>query len=203
MFKNFLLYGGTIKKDFIKRSGAEMDKEQLQKLYQQEGYYWGKKPNQLAARVLECLPAEQRKGAKAVDLGAGEGRDSVYLAAHGLDVWAVDIAPAGLAKAHSLAQEQGTSLRTLAADLNHVELPEKMDVVYSIGALQYIHPENRERQFRHFQEQTHPGGWHVLLAFVEHPDVAIAPDWGNNEYLYGREELQAYYSHWQIRDTYE
>ncbi|WP_018131517.1 methyltransferase domain-containing protein [Effusibacillus pohliae] len=180
-----------------------MDKQQLQQLYLRAEYYWGKEPNRLATRFPDLVPENERSGKKLVDLGAGEGRDSVFLAEQGFAVLAVDIAPAGLDKARRLADERNVRIETLEADVNDLILPELVDVLYSIGTLQYIEPQNRQRQFRHFKQRTAPGGLHVLFAFVEHPDVQPAPDWGQNEYLYARDELQSYYRDWETVDTYE
>ncbi|PYI53971.1 SAM-dependent methyltransferase [Paenibacillus flagellatus] len=170
-----------------------MDKEQLQRLYGGTDYYWGKEPSFLAGRVAQVVPPDKKAGATLLDLGAGEGRDSVRFAELGFDVVAVDWAPAGLAKASRLADERGVRIATREADLNDFAWEGEADVVYSIGALQYIRPDRRAEQFRRFRDGTAPGGVHVLFAFVDHPDVAPAPDWGVNEYLYGRDELMRYY----------
>jgi tellurite methyltransferase len=180
-----------------------MDKEQLQEMYSQEEYYWGKEPNTLAQRILDYIPKDQIHGKKVIDIGAGEGRDSVFLAKHGFDVLAMDVAPAGLAKAKKLASEMNTTIRTVEGDVNHFILPHSVDIIYSIGTLQYIHPRNRVQQFNHFKENTLPNGLNVLFAFIEHPDIEIAPDWGKNEYLYQRNELQSYYVDWETLFTEE
>lgn len=180
-----------------------MDKEQLQEIYLKEEYYWGTEPNELVEKVLQYIPEDQRKGKKLVDLGAGEGRDSVFFAKEGFRVLAVDISPAGLMKAEKLASKEKVALKTLEEDINDLILLEEVDIIYSIGTLQYLKPENRKRQFEHFKASTREGGLHILFAFIEHPEVDIAPDWGKNEYLYGREELQSYYLDWDILDTYE
>jgi tellurite methyltransferase len=187
----------------IKFGGTIMDKEQLQQIYLQEEYYWGKEPNQLAQRILDYIPRNEIKGKKVLDLGAGEGRDSVFLAKEGFDVLALDISPAGLDKAKRLANEMNTTIRTLEGDLNTFILPYKVDVIYSIGTLQYIHPNNRDKQFQHFKDNTLSNGLNVLFSFIEHPDIKIAPDWGKNEYLYQREELQSYYVDWETLFTEE
>ncbi|MED1951117.1 SAM-dependent methyltransferase [Brevibacillus centrosporus] len=180
-----------------------MDKEQLQTLYLQEEYYWGKEPNQLAKSVLNYYQDEPVQGKRAVDLGAGEGRDSVFLAKQGFAVTAMDFAPAGLEKAKRLAKEMGTTLHTVEGDINQFLLTEPVDLLYSIGALQYIHPENRAKQFKQWQKCTATGGLHVLFAFTRHPEVEIAPDWGKNEYLYDRDELPGYYTDWETVHTEE
>lgn len=178
---------------FSQKECGSMDKEQLQPLYLQENYYWGKEPNELAKKILNYAAPPR----KVVDIGAGEGRDSVFLAQQGFDVLAMDIAPAGLDKVSRLAEEFDTQVQTFEANINDVVFSDSFDVVYSIGALQYIEPGNRSRQFDHFKSITHPNGIHVLFAFMDHSEVAIAPDWGQNEYLYQPKELESYYSDWQ------
>ncbi|MEC2131436.1 class I SAM-dependent methyltransferase [Brevibacillus centrosporus] len=99
------------------------------------------------------------------------------MAKQGFAVTAMDFAPAGLEKAKRLAKELGTTLHTVEGDINQILLTEPVDLLYSIGALQYIHPENRAKQFKQWQECTAPAGLHVLFAFTRHPEVEIAPDW--------------------------
>lgn len=180
-----------------------MDPAELEAIYLQDDYYWGKKPNRLAETVVRIIPVTGGSGKRLVDLGAGEGRDSVFLAKHGFSVVAVDVVPAGLDKARRLASENGVEITTVNANLNDFLLPAGIDVVYSNGALEYIRPELRAKRFKHFREQTAPGGYHFMFAFSEHPEVEIAPDWGNNEYLYKRDELSSFYECWEIIEKYE
>jgi len=173
-----------------------VDKETLQALYAADGYYWGTEPNALATRVGDYVSPWPEK--TLIDLGAGEGRDSVYLAAQGFRVTAMDCVALGLEKALKLAAKNSVHLHTLEGDVNTVKFPQAFDVVYSIGALQYIQPQHRPRQFDHFKANTTPKGVHVLFAFLDHPDVAVAPDWGQNEFLYQINELKSYYENWRV-----
>ena len=175
-----------------------MTDERLQRMYAGDDYYWGREPNGFALRVLDLLsPPRERCGLRAVDLGAGDGRDAAFFAEHGLDVLAVDVAANALKKAERLARERGVRLRVRQDDINTLVLPGSFDLVYSIGAIQYILPERRQERFAYLREQTAPGGLHALFAFVDHPDVPPAPDWGEDEYPYGPDELPGYYAGWR------
>lgn len=169
--------------------------EQLQEIYAGEGYYWGTEPNGFARRTLGFL--EEPEGLRAVDLGAGEGRDAVLFAERGLRTLAVDISPNGLEKAELLARERGVRIETRRGDVNDLALEGSLDLVYSIGAVQYIEPARRPERFERLKEHAAPDGLHALLTFVEHPDVPPAPDWGENEYLYAPGELRGYYAGWE------
>lgn len=172
-----------------------MKYDELQEMYAGDCYYWGTEPNELVERAVEHAP--ERSAPTAIDVGAGEGRDSVYLAAHGFDVTAVDVAPNGLEKAERLAAERGVDIEVAQADVNTLALATPVDVFYSIGTIQYLRPENRSEQFTHFKARTNPGGVHALFAFVYRDDIPPAPDWGENEYYYAESELDEYYADWE------
>ena len=173
-----------------------MDLDELGEAYGREEYYWGTEPNDLARRAVEYLADPE--GAVVADVGAGEGRDAVFFAERGATVYAIDPVPEGLEKAERLADDRGVGIRTERGDVNDLELPETVDLFYSIGTIQYLRDENRSEQFDHFREATRFGGVHAVFAFVDHPEVATAPDWGDDEYFYERGELRGYYDDWEI-----
>lgn len=176
--------------------------DERERLYGQDEYYWGTEPNEMAEETVD-LASDIGDELTVVDVGTGEGRDAVVFAEQGWDVYAIDVSPNGLRKAERLADRRGVMLQTVQADANDVTLPGSVDVVYSAGTIQYILPENRERQFDHFKEATDPNGIHAMFAFVDHPDVPTPPDWTDNEHFYARGELADYYDDWetlQIRE---
>ena len=65
---------------------------------QDSGTVWSRTPN----ATLESLLADAAPGS-AVDLGAGEGRNAIWLDTHGWDVTAVDFSEAGLATGRTRA----------------------------------------------------------------------------------------------------
>ena len=62
---------------------------------------------------------------RALDIAAGEGRNSVFLAQHGFKVEAIDISEAGLEKAKKLAQEKGVEVTIIETDLETYQIKEK------------------------------------------------------------------------------
>lgn len=179
-----------------------MEFEEREQVYGRDEYYWGTEPSSLAKLTEEYLP-DGPVGRRLLDLGAGEGRDAVFFADLGFDVYAVDISPAGLEKANRLATENDVELTTLEADANDFEFPKPMDVFFSTGAVQFIRPEVRRRQFRRFQRATIPGGLHAVFAFVDHPVIPPAPDTTDDQYLFDRDELQGYYEAWETLHSEE
>jgi SAM-dependent methyltransferase len=77
------------------------------------GYLFGTQPNAFLASQAHRLT----RGAKALSIADGEGRNGVFLAERGLDVLAIDFSPVALAKSRELAADRGVALRTEQADI--------------------------------------------------------------------------------------
>ena len=77
----------------------------------------GKRANPFLRGHIALLP----KG-KALDLAAGEGRNAVFLAQHGLKVDAVDISEIGLRKTQELAGKRTVRVHTILADLDTYQI---------------------------------------------------------------------------------
>ena len=80
-----------------------MDRQQWDERYSGAEFEWSVHPNQFVAEQLAGLPP-----GRALDLAAGEGRNSVWLAGRGWSVTAVDFSRVGLEKGRQLV---GAGLR--------------------------------------------------------------------------------------------
>ncbi|MEI2785642.1 MAG: methyltransferase domain-containing protein [Candidatus Nanopelagicales bacterium] len=80
-----------------------MDAHAWDDRYAAEDRVWGGEPNRFVVQYLGDLPP-----GSAIDLGAGEGRNSVWLAQQGWDVTAVDFSATGLRKARQMAAMPGS-----------------------------------------------------------------------------------------------
>lgn len=86
---------------------------------------WSAGPNRFVEEELRGLAP-----GRAADLGAGEGRNAIWLAEQGWDAVAVDFSPVGLEKARELAERRGVTVETRVADLTTEELdPGSYDLV--------------------------------------------------------------------------
>lgn len=99
-------------------NASQQDKERWNRKYATDDYIAGKEPVAFLRDHLPLLP----KG-KALDIAMGEGRNGVFLAAHGFEVTGIDISEVGLKKAQALAKERGVTIRTKVVDLEEYQLP--------------------------------------------------------------------------------
>ena len=89
-----------------------MDSSEWDRRYAGSELVWTAEPNRFVVAEVQDLPP-----GRALDLGAGEGRNSLWLAARGWQVTAVDFSAAGLDKARRLAQARGVSAGWVLADV--------------------------------------------------------------------------------------
>jgi len=64
-----------------------------------------------------------------LDLGSGQGRDSLYLASIGYQVTAVDNSMVGICQTLIKARKMGLKLKAIEADVFNVQLEEKFDII--------------------------------------------------------------------------
>lgn len=118
---------------------------------------WGTGPNRFVVEELSALPP-----GRAVDLGAGEGRNSIWLAEHGWQVTAVDFSAAGLDRAARLAADRGVSVDWVQGDLLTWE---SAPGGYDLVLIAYIHlpSGNLARLFRAAAAAVAPGGTLLVI----------------------------------------
>lgn len=178
--------------DFV-RAASPYDKE-----YEKPEYYWGLKHSELAEQVVNILQRDSQNTIKLLDVGSGEGRDAIYFAQCGYVVDALEISLPGIEKIEHYSHSTGHPVNAIQADLIDYALVNDYDVIYSMGALQFLPPRLRQRQFEQYKKFTRPHGIHAHLVFVEKPFIAVAPDWQTNEYFYKSGDLACFYHDWEI-----
>lgn len=139
-----------------------MDSREWDERYSSDGYTWKTEPNQfVAAELADLAPG------RALDLAAGEGRNSVWLAGRGWHVTAVDFSRTGLAKGRKLAAERGVDVDWVVADLlGYVPAAAAFDLV--LIAYLHLEPPSRAVVLGRAAAALAPGG---TLFMVGH-DVA-------------------------------
>jgi len=127
-----------------------------------DGYLFGTEPNAWLVEHAGCWSPGQR----VLAVADGEGRNSVYLAGHGLQVEAFDISPVGVEKARRLAAERGVTPRFTVASCDRFDWPQAAyDGVVAVF-VQFADPAMRARLFEHMKRALKPGGWLLLQGYT-------------------------------------
>lgn len=125
--------------------------------YATSDYVWKSGANQFVEEYLTDL-----EPARAIDLGAGEGRNAVWLATKGWNVTAVDFSSVGLEKGARLATDHGVEVDFVEADATTYEPPAPVELVLLV----YLQLEERDRQtvLEHAATWLEPGGTLFVIA---------------------------------------
>jgi SAM-dependent methyltransferase len=112
---------------------SHVDSQQWDERYSGTEFEWTTRPNQFVAAELADLPP-----GRALDLAAGEGRNTVWLAERGWRVTAVDFSRVGLEKGRKLGAARGVDeaqVDWIVADLRDYE-PERG--AYDLALIAYL-----------------------------------------------------------------
>lgn len=165
--------------------------------YEKQAYYWGVEHSPFAVQLMQLMPG-LKDDKRLLDIGSGEGRDAVFFARHGFTVDALEISLPGIEKIKKHSIANGCLVNAIYANMIAYELNYNYDVIYSMGALQFLPPQHRARHFEVYKQHTNPGGFNAHMVFVEKPFIPVAPDWQKNEFFYRSGDLAGYYHDWEI-----
>jgi tellurite methyltransferase len=153
-------------------------------------------PIELVTGITNILP-----GGTVLDLGAGDGRQALYLAAKGFQVTAVDLSEAGLEKLQRLAGKQGLNIKTELADLNSWSISEEYDAIIAIAVLQHLKHDPAMRILNEMKAHTRSGGINALTVFTQTGDRYTLDREEDPESFYPEDNwLQKFYSDWQVNE---
>ncbi|GBE19951.1 MAG TPA: class I SAM-dependent methyltransferase [Candidatus Pacearchaeota archaeon] len=142
-----------------------MSKEQLEKIYQKRHAVWTLKntPSRELRSIVSC---EVVNPCRAIDLGCGEGYNSIYLALNGFDVTGVDISENAIAYAKENAGEHGVNI-----DFRSIDLLDNLDELGKFGfgfewaLLSQIMPEERKRYMKNLAKIIKEDGFYFSYSF--------------------------------------
>ncbi|WP_417228284.1 class I SAM-dependent methyltransferase [Amphritea sp.] len=127
--------------------------------YSGNSFVYGTEPNEFLVEQAYRIP----RGA-VLCLAEGEGRNAVYLAQQGYDVYAIDQSAVARDKAMSLATKTGMKIHYDVGDLTHLQIaPENWSGIVSI----FAHSPSPLRRELHQKVVSglQPGGVFILEAF--------------------------------------
>jgi SAM-dependent methyltransferase len=165
--------------------------------YRECSCFWGTEPS----KYVRMLPQKLATG-RVLDLGAGEGKNAIFLGSRGFEVVAVECSDYALtnfrARLRELKDGGGERLRIVQADVNKY-LPEgEFDVVIAYGLLHCLSSVIAVHDVvRMMQGCTRLGGLNVVATFTS---VLPVPDVHGylEPTLLRQGELETLYARWEI-----
>jgi SAM-dependent methyltransferase len=184
--------------------------EYFDDLYGRFGRYWWRRADPYSSRAedyptslltqLTLRLIRGRDPGRALDLGAGEGADSIRLAKMGYKVTAVDISEVATEKIRQFATEAGVDISVETADISEYYPEGEFDVIICNGVLHYIR--DKDSVLDRIQGVTAARGVNVVSSWTTFTPV---PDSHNSVPVYCDEENGAIaraYRSWDIKLLY-
>ena len=155
------------------------------KRYGENRAVFGTEPHKVVVELADRLPPQST----VLDLGAGQGRHTFYLANRGHRVTAVELTERGCSQIQTTAEQEGISLDAcIEGDIRDASILAQLgtyDAVISVGVFISLDPLGVERVAAAMRERTNPLGYIAVSAFME-PDPEKRKEYlaGGDYYLF-------------------
>lgn len=173
------------------------DQERLAATYDQiysneQPAFGGGKPEQIVEKIPELLSS-----GNALDIGAGEGRHSLYLGRNGFEVTAIDLSEKGMGKLAAVAKSEGLKIKTIIGDIESLPSDQEYEVVVSSFMLHHLSREHALSLIEQVKLYTKAGGVNAITAFTKQGDFYRKNPETSNFYP-DAGELQSIYADWEV-----
>lgn len=171
------------------------DLEWYLEFYCQPQDYFVKKYNSGAvhSEVLEAF--DRIKAETVLDLGCGQGRNSLFLAKQGLQVTALDQNELSLAILEGIAEQDHLNLEIAPYDIETAQLTGQYDWIISTVVLMFLQAERVPAVIRDMQEHTRPGGYNLIVCAMDTEDYPCPVPF---PFTFKEGELANYYKDWEL-----
>ncbi len=157
-------------------------------------FTFGSEPN----NTLTEFENKFSKSGKILDVGCGDGKNSLYLAKQGFsNIDAFDISENAINKLERLARRADINLNAWVDNLCDFCFEKTYDLIFSFGTLHFVNKDNWHKFIFNAKENTAIGGFHIIQLFTDKEPASpdIAP------YAVGLaydEEIKELYNDWNI-----
>lgn len=136
-------------------------------------------------------------GDRALDIGSGRGRNSLYLAQHGYQVEAFDVNPQAIQILDTIIEQEGIqSIRTFIKDLNQdPSIDGQYDVLLCTVVMMFLKAATIPQLIEQMQAATKAGGLNIIVCAM---DTEAYPAKSDFSFSFKAGELRDYYQGWEL-----
>lgn len=168
-------------------------KEQYDSLYAQTSLPFGGGESVTYLPLFTNLLAQ----GNVLDVGGGDGQNTLRLAEQGFQVTAVDLSDVGLKKLNDRAIEKGFTINTISGDITTLSVPSVFDGVIMTFVLHHLKTTDALAVIKKLQAQTTILGVHFIATFMNEGGLYERAKKSNRFYP-DVDTIQSLYEGWQI-----
>ncbi|RZG48768.1 SAM-dependent methyltransferase TehB [Acinetobacter wuhouensis] len=134
---------------------------------------------------------------KALDVGCGLGRNTLYLNQHGFQVDAFDVNPQSIQKLNDIIEiEKLENIQTAIRDLNQDQsIDGAYDFVFSTVVMMFLQAETIPPLIQNMQKVTKTNGVNLIVCAMDTDDYPVQSDF---PFSFKPQQLRDYYRTWNI-----
>ena len=172
---------------------SEHLKEIYDRIYGAKEITYGEgQPADILVKAMEYL-----NHGSALEIGSGEGRNSLFLASEGFQVTAVDLSEVGMDKLKAKLEENNLTAEIIISDIIEFDFTTNYDLIISTYTLFHLSKEKALALIEKIKSHTTVGGLNILTTFTEQSDFYTLGH-GENEFYCKPNQLKTLYSDWEI-----
>lgn len=147
------------------------------------------------SEILAATPYLQ--GGRALDVGCGQGRNTLYLSQQGFDVDAWDVNPNSLQKLQQIIDaEDIQNIHVQQRDLNADQsITGKYNFICCTVVMMFLKQETIKPLIEQMQQATEINGYNLIVCAMDTPDIPAQADF---LFAFKVGELNALYNGWKI-----
>ena len=145
--------------------------------------------------VVTLIEEHQITPGRLLDLGCGQGRNTLYLAEQGFDVTAYDLNQKMLQGLREIIEkEQLVNICVEERDLNKIEIEGMYDLMISTVVMMFLQREAIPNLITQMQQHTVAGGCNLIVSAMS----TEAYPFDGFPFTFSESELCQYYKNWEI-----
>lgn len=150
-------------------------------------YKWGKNPSKSVTAVLKY-----KKSGYVLDIGAGDGRNAIFLAKKGFNVTAVEKDRISFQMLKLNAKQAKVKISPLFQDIRQFKFDKTYDIIIAISSMHFLPRLSAVNVINRMKRHTTKSGLNIISAFMEGNGSANFP------YLFRKNEIKHLYKNWAI-----
>lgn len=145
--------------------------------------------------VVDMVENYAVKPCKVLDLGCGQGRNSLFLADRGFDVTSYDLSPNMIESLLGIIAKEGIrNIHVEQYDINHAEIKGQYDLIMSTVVLMFVNRDNIPAIIKDMQNHTNTNGYNLIVSAMSTETYPFT----DFPFTFSEGELQNYYQDWEI-----
>lgn len=136
------------------------------------------------------------KPCKTLDLGCGQGRNSIFLGVQGFEVDAWDHNQSSIDFLNSVIEkEKSTQIKTALYDINQAAIQDNYDFILSTVVLMFLQRDRIPAIIANIHQHTNIGGYNLIVAAMSTDDMPCPMPFS---FTFAENELKNYYQGWEL-----